>query len=154
MRLENMVKLLVKDGQRDVGFFLCGPEGLTRTAAITLKFLGFETAQIRRELFVIERPPAPRPDLQPHDLTIQWKGVAHRVHASEHSSILEAALEAGIQIPYSCRGGRCSACAALLRKGKIHMTVNEVLTDRELEQGWILTCTGYADDDEVVVEIV
>ncbi len=152
-RLENLVKLYVSRDFAPVRFFLCGPSGLMRTVAITLKFLGVRQEQIRRESFVIEKPPQPRIHVHPHDIVLRVKGEDHRLHVPGSSTILDASLAAGIPVPYSCRGGKCSSCAAICRRGKVHMTVNEVLTDRELEQGWILTCTSYVEDSEVVVEI-
>ena len=69
-----------------------------------------------------------------------------------HSTVLDAALAEGIQLPYSCKGGRCASCAAVCTSGKLHMSVNEVLTDRDLAEGWILTCSSYVDSDDVTIE--
>lgn len=153
-RLENLVKGLSIRDQATTRFFLCGPSEMMRTAGITLKFLGFEQHQILKENFAIEKPPLPRLNLKPHNILMRVKDAEYKVHVSAHSSILDAALEAKVPIPYSCKGGRCSSCAAIRRAGKVHMTINEVLTDRELDQGWILTCTAYADDDDVVIDVV
>ncbi len=154
MRLEYLVKQNVTGEYSKARFFLCGPSGLMRTAAITLKFLGFEKEQIRKESFVIEKPLMPRVALSPQYITLRIKGEEHRVYVAETETILDASLAAGIAVPYSCRGGKCSSCAAICRAGKVHMSINEVLTDREIEQGWVLTCTTYADDDQVVIDVL
>jgi ring-1,2-phenylacetyl-CoA epoxidase subunit PaaE len=154
MRLEHLVTQYIAGAYSNVRFFLCGPSGLMRTAAITLKFLGFEQEQIRRENFVIEKPFMSRVAPGPQTITLRIKGEEHRVYVAGTATILDASLAAGIPVPYSCKGGKCSSCAAICRTGKVHMSFNEVLTDREMEQGWILTCTSYADDDQVLIDIL
>jgi ring-1,2-phenylacetyl-CoA epoxidase subunit PaaE len=72
--------------------------------------------------------------------------------AGENQSILQAALQNNIPLPYSCRVGDCSTCAAICKSGKVGMVKNDVLTEADLAAGWILTCTGHALTDDVVVE--
>lgn len=134
-------------------FMLCGPLSYMRMVAITLYYMGFRADQIRRENFVV--PPAPLlPAALRQPRTIRLISGPHenliRVPANE--SILQAALDQGIDLPYSCKGGVCSTCRCRLLKGKVKMTLNEVLTEKDLEQGWVLTCTGYPEDDEVILE--
>ncbi|HEY0109579.1 MAG TPA: 2Fe-2S iron-sulfur cluster-binding protein, partial [Fibrella sp.] len=70
-----------------------------------------------------------------------------------YKSILQAALDVGVSLPYSCRGGRCSTCLARCSAGKVYMTINDVLTDRDLREGWVLTCTGYPMSDNVRLKV-
>ena len=69
-----------------------------------------------------------------------------------YKSILQAALDHGIPLPYSCKGGRCSSCAVRLKAGEVHMTINDVLTERDLANGWVLTCTGYPASEGLVLD--
>ena len=62
-------------------------------------------------------------------------------------TILQAALAHGIELPYSCRGGRCSTCVARCISGSVKMSINEVLTEQDLQRGLVLTCVGYAETD-------
>ncbi|MCY4562590.1 MAG: 2Fe-2S iron-sulfur cluster-binding protein [Flavobacteriaceae bacterium] len=55
-------------------------------------------------------------------------------------TILEVALDEGLDVPYSCMGGVCSTCVARLEEGNAVMKNNEILTDREIEEGLILCC--------------
>jgi ring-1,2-phenylacetyl-CoA epoxidase subunit PaaE len=71
----------------------------------------------------------------------------------ENQSILQAALQNNIHIPYSCRNGVCSTCTAKYTSGKIEMIKNDVLTDADLADGFVLTCTGHPLSDDVVIEI-
>jgi ring-1,2-phenylacetyl-CoA epoxidase subunit PaaE len=55
-------------------------------------------------------------------------------------TVLDAALEHDLDVPYSCQGGICSSCIARIVEGKAEMRKNQILTDEEIEEGLILTC--------------
>ena len=59
---------------------------------------------------------------------------------ADDSSILDAALDNGIDLPYSCKGGVCSTCRTMLTGGDVDMALNYALEPWELEKGFILTC--------------
>jgi ring-1,2-phenylacetyl-CoA epoxidase subunit PaaE len=154
--LEELVKKYLKHSPEQARFYICGPSDYMRMVQITLVFMSFPRDHIRRENFVVE-PLAPMANdfLRDHSprriaLTYREKSVSMQVPANRN--ILQAALDAGIVLPYSFRAGRCSTCIARCVRGKVRMTTNEVLTDREVTEGWILTCVAYAET-EVVVEV-
>lgn len=152
-RLEQLVNQSIRFKREDARFFICGPFELMRSAGITLHFMGFQGTQIRKENFVIPSPPPPPPISNPHRIMLDFRGAKYGLLVPAHSTVLDAALAEGIQLPYSCKGGRCSSCAAVCTSGKVHMSVNEVLTDRDLAEGWILTCSAYVDSDDVAIEL-
>lgn len=153
-RLEKLIGEALRFDRSRAAFFLCGPYALMRITEITLLFLGFEKAQIRKENFVILPPPPIIRYTEAHTATIQFKGNTKLIEVPPNTTLLEAALNSGINLPYSCKGGQCANCAGLHRAGKLHMSTNDVLTEADLKQGWILTCTAYPEDDEVVIEMV
>jgi ring-1,2-phenylacetyl-CoA epoxidase subunit PaaE len=153
-RLERIVGQKIHFHPSDARFFLCGPFELMRIAEITLLFMGFEGEQIRKENFVIDTVPPPPQRSEPHTIRLRFRGQEFPLPVPAYTTILQAGLDQGIPIPYSCKGGRCATCAALCRGGDIRMSLNDVLTERDLAQGWVLTCTAYPEDDEVVVELV
>jgi len=67
-------------------------------------------------------------------------------------SILEAALDEGLDPPYSCQGGICSTCIARLKEGKAEMRKNQILTEAEIADGLILTCQAHPTSPKVVVD--
>ncbi|WP_317163115.1 2Fe-2S iron-sulfur cluster-binding protein [Rudanella paleaurantiibacter] len=121
----------------------------------TLLVSGMQAEQLRRENFVVEPlPKTPAPVLaQDRTVRLRLSGREIDIEVPAYVSILQAALDAGIRLPYSCRGGRCSSCAARCTAGRVQMTINDVLTERDLADGWVLTCTGYPDTDGVVIEL-
>ncbi|GGC00879.1 ferredoxin--NADP reductase [Dyadobacter sediminis] len=153
-RLEQLVSKSLAFPPELARFFICGPYELMRSMEITLHFMGFTSSQIRKESFVIPAVPKPETDSFPHTIDLHFRDKDYQLLVPAHTTILDAALSAGIHLPYSCRGGRCSACAGICKNGAVRMSVNEVLTDRDLKEGWILTCSAYVDSDDVRVEIL
>jgi ring-1,2-phenylacetyl-CoA epoxidase subunit PaaE len=70
---------------------------------------------------------------------------------TEGMDILQAGVEAGIDLPFSCKGGVCCTCKAKLIEGKATMTMNYSLLDEEVEEGYILTCQAHPTTEKVVV---
>lgn len=58
-------------------------------------------------------------------------------------TILEALDSAGLDVPFSCRGGVCCTCKAKIVEGSAQMRINFALTDQEVAQGYILTCQSH-----------
>ncbi|MCE6992400.1 ferredoxin--NADP reductase [Dyadobacter sp. CY323] len=152
-RLEQIVNRSLRFDRRNARFYVCGPFDLMRSAEITLHFMGFSNEQIRKENFVITAPPPPPPISFPHPITLHFRQKTYQLIVPAHTTVLDAALSQNIYLPYSCKGGRCSTCAGICKTGKVHMSVNEVLTDRDLNEGWILPCSAYVDSDDVVIDI-
>ena len=65
----------------------------------------------------------------------------------------KAAKKEGFVLPYSCEAGRCGNCAARCTKGSVWHSYNEVLTEKELSQGLVLTCVGHPNGDDIELEI-
>jgi ring-1,2-phenylacetyl-CoA epoxidase subunit PaaE len=145
--LEEIIAATRRNDQ-PVSFFLCGPGAWMRMAAFTLRLLGYTEDQIRKENFAVDAP-LPPPALhglssERREIFLEYQGRSFRFHAAYPTNLLQAALDHGIELPYSCRSGRCSSCAARRLTGEVFMTNNEVLTEKDLKEGWVLTCVGYA----------
>ena len=137
-------------------FYVCGPFAYMRMIKLTLLFMGVDAGQIRKENFVLETLTVAETPVNypPRSISIHYHGEVHNITVAENQSVLQAALQNNIALPYSCRAGICSACMAKCVSGKIEMAVNDVLTDSDLSLGWVLTCTGHPVSDEVVVEVL
>ncbi len=154
--LERLLPTLIGKSNRETShFFVCGPGDYMRMVQFTLVFSGFHADQIRRENFVVEPVVMTPPPIIAQDRTVllRFRGREIEIQVPAYKSILQAALDEGIALPYSCRGGRCSTCVARCQSGSVHMTINDVLTERDLREGWVLTCTGYPESDDVVIEV-
>jgi ring-1,2-phenylacetyl-CoA epoxidase subunit PaaE len=150
--LEKIINLKIVNCQLSIvncQFYLCGPLPFMRMAEFTVRLLGFSVEQIRKEHFVIDTPPhAPLLiDTSFKRVTIHYQQKTYHIQVAYPTSILDAALENNIQLPYSCKGGRCSTCSAYRVNGKIVMSMNEVLTEKDIAKGLVLTCVGFAATD-------
>jgi ring-1,2-phenylacetyl-CoA epoxidase subunit PaaE len=137
------------DANKEKLFYLCGPTSFMRMVQFTLKWMGFNDEQIKKEIFAVEfvPPPALITGTSSKKIIIHYNKKTFTIEATYPTSILQAALNNNIQLPYSCRSGRCSTCVAKCTKGKVKMSNNEVLTEKDLENGLVLTCVGYAETD-------
>ena len=85
-------------------------------------------------------------------ITIKLDGIDTTVDLDENGEvILEAGLSAGLDVPFSCQGGICTTCMAKLDSGTVKMDSNFALSEKEVADGFILTCQSHPTSDEVVV---
>jgi ring-1,2-phenylacetyl-CoA epoxidase subunit PaaE len=149
-RLNNgLLQEMLKDIRGDEHFFLCGPAGFMRMAVFTLRWMGVADEQIKRENFTVEyhAPPPVLADTRPKRVVVEAGREHHEFTVTWPATILQSALDQGIALPYSCKGGVCSSCVARCVSGRVKMRKNEVLTERDIAEGLVLTCVGYAETD-------
>jgi ring-1,2-phenylacetyl-CoA epoxidase subunit PaaE len=70
-------------------------------------------------------------------------GARHSIPVRSGETIVDAGLRAGLEMPYSCRGGMCCTCRAKVTEGSVHMDTNYSLEPWELEAGYVLTCQAH-----------
>lgn len=140
----------------DVLFYICGPEAYMRMCTYILQEHDVPKEQIKRENFIIQTK-APHkiepPDKGVHQVTINWNQQRLQFPVAYPQNILSAAEAAGFSLPYSCRSGQCGNCVAHCTEGKVWMSYNEVLTEKDLAKGLILTCTASPLFGDVTLEL-
>ena len=135
--------------------FVCGPEPMTLELRDALAELGMDPMHVHLELFGSHVPSAPRVHHETTDrrhVTVIWNGVKTDVEAHPDDTVLEAGELAGLDLPYSCRGGVCSTCRAKLLEGSVEMDHNYALEPWETEAGYVLTCQSHPTTGRVVVD--
>ncbi len=126
-------------------YFLCGPEAMINHVSEVLKNNGVKDEQILFELFTTteeEKPIEGEVEGQTQ-VTLIVDEEEFQFSMDRKAVVLDMALENDIDVPYSCQGGICSSCMARIKEGKAEMTKNQILTDEEVEEGFILTCQAH-----------
>ncbi|WP_027550307.1 1,2-phenylacetyl-CoA epoxidase subunit PaaE [Bradyrhizobium sp. Cp5.3] len=139
--------------------FICGPLGMSQEIETTCRDLGIAEDRIHVERFVSEFGGKPRPkkvvavDAPPKAIaSLIIDGKRRDVPVAEDEAILDAALRAGVDLPFACKGGMCSTCRAKLVEGEAPMDINYSLEPWELKAGFVLTCQAKPVSERVVVD--
>ena len=144
--------------------FICGPEAMIEATEKALLEVGVPARNIRTERFtsptlealpadarkqvVLGNVPESKGDVA---LTIVLDGKKHQMQMSSTDKILDIALAAGLDLPYSCKGGVCCTCRAKVMQGTVAMEKNFTLENWETEQGFVLSCQAKPTSKEVVM---
>lgn len=143
-------------------FFICGPEQMMVNVSEALEKSGVPKKRIHIELFNTpvstdakkEAANATSPsatgsskvkvilDGREHEIVMDPKGDA----------VLDAAINAGLDVPYACKGAVCCTCKARVVEGQVEMAMNYALTDEEVADGYVLTCQTHPRSARVVID--
>jgi len=133
-------------------WFLCGPRGLIDLARGTLADADVPEETVHFELFRgAARVQDPAAGIRA-TVAVTLGGTTTCVTAEPGETVLDAALRAGFEVPYSCTGGACGTCQATLVHGQVDMDVRYALTEDDVAAGRILSCRARATTPEVCVD--
>jgi ring-1,2-phenylacetyl-CoA epoxidase subunit PaaE len=160
----NLKECLIAHGFHPNTFdaFVCGPNGMMETAIDGLKDMGVEETFIHKESFLNNIHVFDTPENQAAEstssededtITLIYNREEYKLHIPKNKSILEAALDKNIDLPYSCQSGLCTACMGKCTSGKVTMPDCDGLTPKEINLGYVLTCVGRPVAPHTVVEI-
>ncbi len=126
--------------------FICGPQEMTNSVINLLenKF-SFDPSNIHFELFTantVEKKSSQKKLRRSSTATAMFNGESIEFIIKKNESILEAALAAGYDIPFSCQGGVCGVCKCMVGEGTVEMENNIALSDDEIDSGAVLSCQG------------
>ncbi|CAN5471212.1 ferredoxin--NADP reductase [soil metagenome] len=140
-------------------YLMCGPEGMMKNVESILKDHKIPTEKVFKESFVAgtiakdEKKEPATSENKAHEVTIRYDGQEYKILVQPNRAILETALDAGIDLPYSCQSGLCTACRGKALSGKVKLDEEEGLSQSERAEGYVLTCVGHPLTDDVVIEI-
>ncbi|MEM7361401.1 MAG: ferredoxin--NADP reductase [Bacteroidota bacterium] len=148
-RLHSLLQRIQDEGSPTT-YFLCAPKGLMEMIRTSLAQRGVPPSHIFQESFIPPSLPAKQTPFT-YDLKLHFEGQTYQTNAPNTQTVLEAALEAGAELPYACMSGTCNTCRAKCTKGSVEMSEDEGLSSQELEEGYILTCVAHAKSKQVEI---
>lgn len=138
--------------------FLCGPAPFMEVASKALKSLDVPRDRIHIERFIslsgnpfeetVEELPS---DGDEATIEVDLDGQQRTFPWPRHKKLLDVLLEKGLDAPYSCREGACSACACRIEQGEVKMLQNEILDQEDLDDGIVLACQSLPVTDTVKI---
>lgn len=137
--------------------YLCGPQSMMTAVGESLEAHGVVKERIRQELFgtesAVARPrvaAGPATALRDCQVSVVLDGrERHFTMQRDSQTVLDAAQEQGVELPFSCKGGVCSTCRCKLTRGEVEMDVHFALEDYEIARGYILVCQSYPLTPEI-----
>ena len=139
-------------------YYLCGPTGYMQTILDTLIEFEVPENQLYKESFYSGEPKSKsiepvKTDEHEYDVKIILDGEEYDVHVQQDKTILEAALDQDIDMPFSCQSGLCTACRGKLLHGSVDMAEDAGLSEEEINEGYILNCVSRPVGPGVKIEV-
>jgi ring-1,2-phenylacetyl-CoA epoxidase subunit PaaE len=144
--------------------FICGPEVMIEVTEKALLEAGLPAANIRTERFTSPVLEALTPEARKASvaklklpsggqvvLTVVLDGKAHALHMNPDEHVLDVAMTAGLDLPFSCKGGVCATCRCKVMNGTVAMDKNFGLETWETEKGFVLSCQSRPTSEAVTI---
>lgn len=163
-KVRQIIDALLPVGSMDE-VFICGPEAMIESTEQALKDAGVRPDRIHTERFTsptLEALPASerRAAVLGHPavrasgdvkLTVVVDGKPHQLWMNRDEHVLDVALNAGLDLPWSCKGGVCCTCRAKVMEGAVSMDKNFTLEPWETDKGFVLSCQARPTTDSLVI---
>jgi ring-1,2-phenylacetyl-CoA epoxidase subunit PaaE len=139
-------------------YFICGPTPMMDNVMMALQVLNVPKEKIHIEYFTAVANTSTQKTNETTkeilaNVTVIMYGIETPLKLSSNGkTILDAALDAGVDVPFACKGAVCCTCRAKLIEGQVKMDANFALTDDEVAQGYILTCQAHPITPQVKVD--
>jgi ring-1,2-phenylacetyl-CoA epoxidase subunit PaaE len=163
-KVREIIAALLPVGSMDE-VFICGPEAMIEATEKALLDAGVRPDRVHTERFTsptlealpteqrktaVLGQPAIRTDGEVA-LTVVLDGKPHQLRMGKDEKVLDVALNAGLDLPWSCKGGVCCTCRAKVMQGAVTMEKNFTLEPWETEKGFVLSCQARPTTDTLVV---
>jgi len=143
-------EILNKHGKNKVDFYLCGPEIMTNKLIEDLQYLGISKDKIHRELFLIPFQTQVSAS-QKAQVSAKVFSKTYQFETQEGKTILQSGIEQNVPLPFSCQSGLCGMCKMKCTEGKVMMKSNQVLNEKDIKEGYILTCQSLPQTKKITI---
>lgn len=159
-KLKELAKLINYSSTDE--FFICGPEAMIFCVKDFLIQNGIDKKKIHFELFgsggankmqqITKQQNSSVAKQSSISVKVDGRSFEFNIAAAAGTTILDAALQQGADLPFACKGGMCCTCKAKLIEGKVQMDVTWGLEEEEIKEGFILTCQSHPVSEKVMVD--
>ena len=158
--LKKLFERIPSWGNDKTTYLMCGPEGMMKNVESLLSQHQIPKEKIFKESFVQGTIDKEKKESvvaaegnKAREVTVRYDGNEFKFKVEPNRTILETALDQGIDLPYSCQSGLCTACRGKALSGVVKLDEEEGLSQSERAEGYVLTCVGHPLTDDVVIEI-
>ena len=152
-RLDNILNSLNIEKEDKTEYYMCGPQGMMDVVEKTLTKRKVPKSAIKKESFVAQDFEVEGAD-GPAQVHVNFAGEEMDFEVKENQFILDGAMLAGYELPFSCQSGMCTACMGRCTEGEVKLPDgNDTLTPEQIAEGYVLTCVGKPVSKKVVIEI-
>ncbi len=151
---------------RSAQAFICGPGPYMDAAVAALQAIEMPSERIHVERFAslpdeetlaataaADQAAPPLPDAVDEAIVeVLLNGETHTLHCGGNETLLEAALKAGLNAPYSCQAGMCASCMCQVVEGSVHLRHNDVLDKKDLAKAWTLACQAVPTSERLRIK--
>ncbi len=161
-KVRAIIKALLPVGSMDE-VFVCGREAMIEATEKALVAAGVPESRVYTERFTsgpaqaakiqADTDAAPSRTAAAKDitLTIVLDGKQHELHIGPDEHVLDAALNAGLDLPFTCKAGVCCTCKAKVLCGEVMMDKNFTLEAAEMDEGFVLACQARATSKQLTI---
>ena len=161
-KVRQVIKALLPTASMDE-VFICGPEAMIDATQKALIESGVPENRVYSERFTSSHEQAVKVQADTDSapvrvaakkdisLTVIVDGHEHEMRISKDEKLLDAAMNAGLDVPFSCKAGVCCTCRAKILEGSATMHKNYTLEKDEVEKGYVLSCQATATSQKVVL---
>jgi len=145
-------------GSERTVYLMCGPEGMMKNVETLLSLQSIQSDLVFKESFVVgtigkEEKKEIFTEDGALEVTVIYDGEEHKFAVEQGVTILDTALDLGIDLPFSCQSGLCTACRGKCISGEVRLDEDEGLSEAEMKEGYVLTCVGHPMSNDVVIKI-
>ena len=162
-KVQTIVKSKIGGSFDTYPFYICGPGPMMEVIKKGLSGIGIPKDHINIEYFSAPTSSEDADNVAvgsdsseeafdgKSEITLSVYGKTHTITVDENTTILNAAMKEGIDPPYSCTVGVCTTCRAKVNSGLVHMLEREGLSDKEIEDGFVLTCQSVPRSSKITL---
>lgn len=156
-RIGELLKSIAKLMTIKSEYYICGPGGMMDAVEKGLEINHIPKEQIFKESFTGNsegiKPEAQNLNFEPRTMKVIINKQEYGLHVPANTTILDAALQNKLKMPFSCCSGSCATCMCKVKYGDVKMVGKTCLSEKDISKGYVLACMSYPVSEEVVLQV-